>query len=608
MQASGTLTHQECHDTIDQNGAWVTIESLNDAIEHRSARSADAIALGDIAGDTITFRELDARTRRLAESLCSAGVSQDDVVAVCTARGVPAAVAFLGTARVAAAAPLNIQSPASEIAYALDDLNACAVVVDEGTPDTVIDAASTRRLAIVHLDGDATSATFVPAEPDSAALILHTSGTTAAPKSVPLSHRNLLASASTIANTLALSETDHCLGIMPLFHIHGIVGCLLSTLVAGGSITCTPGFDAPRITEWIEQFDPTWYSGVPTMHNSIAERLNSMDRPLDHRLRFARSSSSAMPPTVMEQLESALSIPVIEAYGMTEASHQMTSNQLPPSTRKPGTVGVAAGAEVRVVAGTMDCSPGEEGEIIIRGPGVFAGYRNNPQATAEAFVDGWFRTGDLGHLKEGLLTISGRLKEIINRGGEKISPRQIDEAMMSHPSVSQAMAFAVPDDALGERVVAVCVLTPGIEPDHTAELAIRRHVEERLDAHKIPERVIFLKDIPKGATGKPQRIGLAERIGFAFESAPHPVSHQPPGNDVEEFIAGLWSEVLGIDDPSVGVRFLDAGGDSMLAARLISRVEGSLGLSVSMVEFFDRATIEDQAVYIARLLTADEPS
>ena len=352
------------------------------------------------------------------------------------------------------------------------------------------------------------------AESGDIALLLHTSGTTSRPKVVPLSHENISASAANVAESLSLGPNDCCLNVMPLFHIHGLIAAVLSSLGAGASVFCTPGFNALRFFAWLKEAKPSWYTAVPTIHQAILTRAARNREVIEcARLRLIRSSSASLPPQVMKALEDTLNAPVIESYGMTEAAHQMTSNPLPPRERKPGSVGVAAGPEVSI----MDedgrfLPPGSVGEVVIRGANVTSGYQNNPEANAAAFKDGWFRTGDEGTMDEnGHLHLTGRLKEIINRGGEKISPREVDEVLIDHPAVVQAVTFAVPHNKLGEDVAAAIVLNKGAT---ATEREIREFAGQRLADFKVPRRVIFLDEIPKGPTGKLLRIGLAEKLGL----------------------------------------------------------------------------------------------
>jgi len=324
------------------------------------------------------------------------------------------------------------------------------------------------------------------------------------------------ASARNIQATLNISSEDVCLNVMPLFHIHGLMAAVLATLGKGASVFAAPGFDALKFFSLLDQANPTWYTAVPTMHQALLTRARRNQPIIDRaRLRFIRSSSSSLPTQVLEELEDVFKVPVVEAYAMTEAAHQMTCNQLPPGQRKPGTVGCAAGPEVAIMdeAGATLLQTGATGEVVIRGDNVTAGYENNPGANKECFVDGWFRTGDQGVMDDdGYLTITGRLKEIINRGGEKISPREVDDVLMDHAAVQQCVTFAMPHKSLGEEVAAAVVLHDGSNAD---EDDIRSFVGERLAAFKVPRKVIFLDEIPKGATGKLQRIGLAGKLGLA---------------------------------------------------------------------------------------------
>ena len=301
---------------------------------------------------------------------------------------------------------------------------------------------------------------------------------------------------------------------MPLFHIHGLIAAVLASISAGASIFCAPGFNALKFFAWLEQAQPSWYTAVPTMHQAILARAGKNKKTArKSNLRFIRSSSASLPPQVLHDLEETFDAPVIEAYAMTEAAHQMTSNPLPPDTRKPGSVGIPAGPKVAIMdeAGNL-LEQGSVGEVVIQGENVTAGYDNNPDANRENFVNGWFRTGDQGYMDEdGYLTITGRLKEIINRGGEKISPREVDEILLGHPSVSQAVTFAVPHDKLGEEVAAAVVLNDG---QALNESDIRSFVAGYLAGFKVPKKILILDDIPKGATGKVQRIGLAGKLGL----------------------------------------------------------------------------------------------
>ena len=301
---------------------------------------------------------------------------------------------------------------------------------------------------------------------------------------------------------------------MPLFHIHGLMAATLSSLAAGGAVFCTPGFNALRFFAWLDEVKPTWYTAVPTMHQAILTRAERhRDILARSRLRLIRSSSASLPAPVMVEMERVFGVPVIESYGMTEASHQMASNPLPPRARKPGSVGLAAGPEVAILDEEWKALPrGQVGEVSIRGPNVTPGYEANPEANAKSFRDGWFRTGDQGVLdEEGYLRLTGRLKEQINRGGEKFSPLEVDDVLSSHPAVAQALTFAMPHDKLGEEVAAAVVLREGAT---ATERELRDFCAATLADFKVPRKVVLLTEIPKGATGKLQRIGLAQKLGL----------------------------------------------------------------------------------------------
>ena len=483
------------------------------------------------AGDKVlTYGSLLRHIESCITRLNELGLGRHDRVAVVLPNGPVMASAFVTIASGATIAPLNPAYRYDEFEFYLKDLGARAVVLMQGEAGEARRAAQDLSIPILEvcpvshspglfqLDGEGISGDVTEgfSEADDVALILHTSGTTSRPKIVPLTQANLCVSAENIAATLQLKNDDLCLNVMPLFHIHGLIAAVLSSLAAGGSVACTSGFNALNFFSLVSALKPSWYTAVPTMHQAVLGRAPRNKQIIeDSRLRFIRSSSSSLPPQVMHELEETFGVPVIESYGMTEAAHQMASNPLPPAQRKPGSVGLAAGPEVEIIGESGDLlgPDGGIGEIVIKGANVTKGYDSNPQANSDAFKKGWFRTGDQGFLDEdGYLTITGRLKEIINRGGEKISPREVDDVMMDHPAVSQVVTFACPHEKLGEEVAAAVVLKEGTE---VTERELRTFVGERLASFKVPSKLVFLEEIPKGQTGKLQRIGLAEKLGIS---------------------------------------------------------------------------------------------
>jgi len=507
------------------------MQRFSNLVDLLSVGAADAIAIKAPGAKPLSYAALRANLHKTVETLNSFGIGRQERVAIVLPNGPEMATAFVCIAAGATAAPLNPVYRADEFEFYLSDLQAKALVVEKGSTSPAVAVAEKLNIQILELEPSeegagaftlkqakphSAAAPALPglAKPEDIALILHTSGTTSRPKIVPLSQINVCASACNVRDNLHLSAADCGLNIMPLFHIHGLIAGLLAPLAAGSSIYCSPGFNALKFFGWMTEAKPTWYTAVPTMHQTILSRApHNSDVITANPLRFLRSSSSSMPPQVIGGLEAAFNAPLIEAYGMTEAAHQMASNPLPPAKRIPGTVGVAAGPEVAIMdeQGKL-LERGATGEIVIRGPNVTAGYENNPKANAEAYSDGWFRTGDQGVLDaDGYLSITGRLKEIISRGGEKISPREVDEVLMDHPAVHQVVTFGIPHEKLGEEVGALVVLHEGAT---ASEKELREFAAIRLADFKVPRKILFKDEIPKGATGKLQRIGLAAKLGL----------------------------------------------------------------------------------------------
>jgi oxalate---CoA ligase len=601
--------------------------SICNILETWADKTPDAIAIAAPGRAPLTYSRLRVHMGHVQRTLNAIGLGRNDRVALVLPNGPEMAVAFLATAASATSAPLNPSYQSTEFDFYLSDLAAKAVIVQSGIDSPAVAVAKKRGIAILEcspvldapagiftLRGDeracigGTEAHMLAsgfAKPDDVALVLHTSGTTSRPKLVPLTQTNICAAARSMQAALELTEEDRCLSVMPLFHIHGLIGATLLPLVSGASMVCTPGFGASDFFEWLEAFHPTWYTAVPTMHQAILAQAE-INRDVIARcpLRFIRSCSAPLPPPIMAGLEMVFQAPVIESYGMTEASHQITSNPLPPRQRKAGSVGVAAGPEIA----TMDemgnvLPPGQKGEIVIRGVSITKGYENNPAANKSAFSNGWFRTGDQGFVDaDGYLFIVGRLKEIINRGGEKISPREVDDVLMEHPAVAQVVTFAAPHALLGEEIAAAVVLRKNTSP---SEWELQEFVATRLADFKVPRRVLILKDIPKGPTGKLQRIGLAEKLGLRLPDSTHSESERSrvaPRDALERQVTEIWEEVLAVKPIGIQDSFFDLGGYSLLAVRIFEKIARVTGKKLPLATLFRASTVEE----LARLLRQGE--
>jgi acyl-CoA synthetase (AMP-forming)/AMP-acid ligase II len=484
------------------------------------------------SGATVTYAELAGRVEEQAGRLAAAGVRRGDRVAMALPNGADFVELLLAVTAVgAAAAPLNPAYTREEMTFYLGDIEPRLLLVPPlqpaardaaetvGTPIVVVEASEgdedadpgdggTGGPAPLSRDGQLLerAPSFEAGEADDVALVLHTSGTTSRPKQVPLLQRNLMASAATIATFYGLGEGDVSFCAMPLFHVHGLVASALAALQGGGTVVVPRRFTPHRFWRQARANGVTWLSAGPTLHQMILDKVDGEGAPTT--LRFVRSCSSALSPALMKRGEDVYGVPMVEAYGMTEASHQMASNPLPPRPRLAGSVGVATGTEIALVDAALQFVPaGGAGEVVIRGPGLTGGYVNNPQANAEAFFSGWFRTGDRGVLEDGYLTLQGRLKEMILRGGENISPAEIEDVLKGHPLVGDAVCFGVEDEKYGETVAAAVTLSGEVD-----EKTLVRFCRDSLAAFKVPETIFVVDEIPRTPTGKVQRRRVASWI------------------------------------------------------------------------------------------------
>ncbi|KAI1763982.1 acetyl-CoA synthetase-like protein [Hypoxylon sp. FL1150] len=480
---------------------------------------------------TVTYKDLKAECASFQRKLASIGITNRSPVSIATVNSYEFIVSFLATSwQRGIAAPLNPAYKQEEFEFYIEDIKSAIVLVPKGAfaanaPSVKAARRFNAAIAECYWDGIKKEVALdvkdlgqlkgqikenvLQPQPDDVALVLHTSGTTSRPKVVPLTHRNLTRTMKNIQATYQLTAQDRTMLVMPLFHVHGLLCALLAPLYSGGSMIVPTKFSASDF--WLDfiTYKANWYTAVPTIHQILLR--NPAPSPLP-KIRFIRSCSSPLSPAVFEKLEEAFKAPVLEAYAMTEAAHQMTSNPLPPAKRKPGTVGIGQGVEVRILNDAGDEVPqGSEGEICILGENVTKGYLNNPTANASAFTkSNFFRTGDQGKKDEdGYIIITGRIKELINKGGEKISPIELDNVLTRHPSVSEAVSFAIPDDLYGQDIGVAVVLKSGkkLERDE-----LKAWVNERLAKFKVPRKIYFTDIMPKTATGKIQRRIVAEAM------------------------------------------------------------------------------------------------
>jgi oxalate---CoA ligase len=605
---------------------------IHDMLLSQAARNGNATALAAPGRASLTYSRLLQQAEETARALVGLGIRPGDRVAIVLPNGPEMAASFLAIASITACAPLNPAYRAHEFEIYLTDLKPRILIVaaDGGTPARAV--AEKLGISVAELSpkrgGEAGIFSLAPArsppkkiaaedysKEDDVALVLHTSGTSSRPKMVALTQANLCQSARNIAASLELGAADCCLNVMPLYHIHGLIGAVLSSIGAGASIVCAPDANPRAFFDRVDEFHPTWYTAVPSIHAAILECAPRYSGVIARApLRFIRSCSAALPPRLMGDLEKTFRVPVLEAYGMTEACHQVTLNPLPPAARKPGSVGIPTGTKVGIADENGNLlAAGETGEIVIRGGNVMPGYVENDSANQNAFTGSWFRTGDVGYLDaDDYLFINGRTKEIINRGGEKISPREIEEVLLDHPAIADAVVFAVPDNWLGEDVGAAVVL----RADRTfAESDLRAFARERLAAFKVPRRILSLPELPKGPTGKLQRIGLAAKLGLADLSAQaaenrtavapvRRIDESAVGGRIGQIVERAWTDVLDARSFAADMPWDDAGGDSLKALELWFQIERGLGRKLPLDAFYQNVTPGRLIAAIAALCDA----
>ena len=575
------------------------------AFHDQAGHNPDAIAILASGQSPMTYRDLNAQTIHVKEFLTGIGLGRGDRVATVIANGPEMVALFASVTGSATIVPLNTTLTSGEYEALLKDLEAKAIIVQSGGEPRALQAAEKLQIGIIELTADlsAPAGTFrlsgAPIgeirpyrEPEMAdvALILHTSGTTSRPKMVPLSYQNLLASANNFTDWYQLKPSDRSHSFMPYFHIQGIIGGILAPLVSGGSIVSSRGFDGDSFFELLGNFSPNWYTGGPTYHQAIVGRAaRHTDIIANHPLRFIRSSSAPLAPQTMQALEEVFGAPVVEGFGLTETCLHSVSNPLPPAKRKPGCVGLPAGTEVAVIDGSgAEVAAGASGEVVLRGPTVMSSYLNNAGENIAAFVNGWFRTGDQGYFDaDGYLVLTGRFKELINRGGEKIAPIEIDHVLLDHPEIMQAVAFSVPHPTLGEEVGVAIVRRKGSQID---EAEVRAFASGALAAFKVPRHVVFLDAIPKSTVGKSQRLGLAAQLGLdqvlRGSTADQTGRAMTP---TESEVMEIWKSVLQHDEIGLNEEFIALGGDSLQANHVFADVASRFKINLPFAVIFDAA-------------------
>jgi acyl-CoA synthetase (AMP-forming)/AMP-acid ligase II/LPS sulfotransferase NodH len=587
-------------------------------LEHLSRQAQvtpEVIAIHAHGRKGLGFQALHAHLVATASALNRLGAGRGDRVGIVLPGGPELATACLATAAVSVATPINPDFKQAEYETVLARLAPKLLLTLAGGQHPVRAAAKVLGIPVVDVTPkpDAAAGLFELSAPghalapvdtglahaDDVALVLQTSGTTSVPKTVPLTQANLVASADNLARSLQLTAADRCLHFLPMFHIGGLVDVLIAPLLVGGSTFIAPSFSSAEFYRDLQAFKPTWTQAVPVM---LQEVLNTADAHGEavagHQLRFVRSVSAPLPPVLMEAFEKRFKVPVIEIFGMTETAGVITSNRLPPGKRIPGSVGASAGMEVRIVdAQNQPLAANQIGEVVVRGGNLMAGYDADPQENQRLFSDAGFRTGDLGYLDaDGYLFLTGRVKDMINRGGEKVSPHEVDQLLLSHPAVADAASFAVPHATLGEDVGAVVVLRDGAK---ATQEELTAYLRDRLAFFKIPRAMHFIEEIPRGANGKLQRAVLTERFGkLAAAASAARSDFVAPQEPVGKLIAAMWQDILKVDAVGMNDDFFALGGESLKAASFVNALQQKWGDTLYVSSVFDAPTLGRYESYL----------
>jgi oxalate---CoA ligase len=581
----------------------LTPEGLFQPLRVAATGRAEAPAILSPGREPLSFGGL----WRQMECIAAAIGGAQPVTAIILPEGPELLTALLGSMLAGAAAPLNPDLTESELGQQIESLRPSAMIVGTAPTEAMADLARSLGIRILQMEHPELRDVWRPRTPPPSRplppdtrLLLHTSGTSGEPKLAPLTGANLLASFANQRRAFALTPSDRFLCLTPLFHLHGF-GSAAAQLMAGGSVVCPSGFHPLEFPQWLREFRPTWYTGSPAVHRAIASLLAAGAELPCESLRLIRSSSAALESGVQDAIERAMGVPFVDSYGLTE-SGTVAAVPLPPGKGKPGSSGVSVGTEIAIFGQDRRLlAPGDEGEIAVRGPNVIAGYLDDAAANGQCFRDGWFLTGDLGRLDDGgYLFVTGRRKDVINRGGTKVMPAEIDAALLAHPAVAEAAAFGVPHARLGEDVEAAVVPRAGASLN---EAELRAFAAAKLASFKVPRRIHITEAIPRTSTGKPRRAALAETLERTASNTPVPARPLTP---VERRIAAIWTRVLGCAEIGPEDELPALGGDSLASAVILAEVQaefgmnGSLGNAGSLVSFFDRPTVE----HLAELVTS----
>ncbi|MCD4694441.1 non-ribosomal peptide synthetase [bacterium] len=553
-------------------------DSVFSLFKFLSQKNKNKLALQSVFGLNLSFKGLFEQLDVLIGKLHSFGIKKNNRIVIVLPQGVEMTMACLLGLSCACIAPLNPIYKKKEFDFYFSDIKPSLLITLRGFDSEALKVAQEKNIPIARIflkgfgfDLELPQNKEVSTERDlpgldDISLVLHTSGTTSNPKLVPLIQKNIIFSANNTIDSLELGEDDRCLDLMPIFHIHGLV-VTLSALFSGGSVISAPKFEKNKFFNWLDEFKPTWYTGVPTVHQVIIKESRENKEILEkNKIKKIRSSSAPLSPEILSSLEGIFNCPVLESYGMTEAALQITSNQLPPGKRKPGSAGKANNLELAIIDEEDNfLEKNKLGEIIIKGENVMSGYENNLKANKESFINGWLRTGDLGYLdKDDFLFIKGRAKEMVNRGGEKIFLREIDEALLRNNKIEQGVGFIAPHPSLGEEIFAAVILKSGRK---VTERDIKEKLRKKISDFKIPKRIIFVSDIPKGPSGKLKRIDLynqLKRKGY-FDNI-----HRDSDRGVENTLIDIWRKVLEKDNIGIDDNFFELGGSSLELVEIVT--------------------------------------